>query len=104
LLDFIVQGEISEAETPTIWMGATPSRLISNPPPSSPIFTLDALPAATFPIYAGLGHAPNMLACTPSGLVCCQHMLHNLEPTTTSQPFYGPFSGTTRGEPVPVSE
>jgi len=40
LLDFMVQGEISEADTPTIWLGATPSGLISNsdPPPSSPHF------------------------------------------------------------------
>jgi len=28
-----------------------------------PIFTPDALPAATLPIYPGLGQAPNMLAC-----------------------------------------
>jgi len=34
-----------------------------------PIFTPDALPAATLPIYPGLGQAPNMLACIPSGLV-----------------------------------
>jgi len=50
-------------------LGATPSWLSSNPPPSSPIFTPDALPAATLPIYPGLGQAPNMLACIPSGLI-----------------------------------
>jgi len=60
LLDFMVEGKISEADTPTIWM---------DPPPSSPIFTPDALPAPTLPIYPGLGQAPNMLACIPSGLV-----------------------------------
>jgi len=39
-------------------MGTTPSGLISNPPPSIPlIFTPDALPAATLPIYPGLGQA-----------------------------------------------
>ena len=64
LLDFMVQREISEADTPTIWLGATPSVLISNPPSSSPLFC-----AATLPIYPGLGQAPNMLACIPSGLV-----------------------------------
>jgi len=48
---------------------ATPSGLISDPPPSSSIFTLDALPAATLPLYPGLGQAPNMLVCIPSGLV-----------------------------------
>jgi len=42
-------------------MGATPSGLLSDPPPSIPIFMLDALPATTLPLYAGLGQAPNML-------------------------------------------
>jgi len=65
----MVQGKITEADTPTIRMGATPSVLISDPPPSSPIFTPDALPAATLPLYPGLGQAPNMLACIPSGVV-----------------------------------
>jgi len=32
---FVVQGEISEADTPTIWLGATPSGLISDPSPKS---------------------------------------------------------------------
>jgi len=35
LLDFTVQGDISEADTLTIRLGATPSGLISEPPPSS---------------------------------------------------------------------
>jgi len=43
----MVQGEISEADTLTTRMGTIPSELTSDPPPSSPIFTLDALPAAT---------------------------------------------------------
>jgi len=38
LLDFMVQGKISEADTLTIWLGATASRLISDQPPSSPHF------------------------------------------------------------------
>jgi len=29
----------------------------------------DAVPAATFPIYSGLGQASNMLSCIPSGFV-----------------------------------
>jgi len=33
---FMVQGKITEADTPTIWLGATPSGLISDPPPSFP--------------------------------------------------------------------
>jgi len=53
----MVQGKITEVDTPTVQLGATPSELISEPPPSSPIFTPDALPAATLPIYPGLGQA-----------------------------------------------
>jgi len=67
---FMVQGKITEADTPTIRLRATPSRLISDPPPSPPLFfTPDVLPAATIPIYPGLRQAPNMLDCTPSGFV-----------------------------------
>ena len=69
LLDFMVQRKISQADTPTIRLGATPSGLISDPPPSSPIFMLDNLRDATLPIYPGLGQALNMLACIPTGLV-----------------------------------
>jgi len=36
LLDFMVQGKIAEADTPTIRLGTTPSGLINDPPPSSP--------------------------------------------------------------------
>jgi len=53
----MVQGETSEAGTPTIHVGATPSGLISNPSPPSPIFMPDAVPATTLPIYPGLGRA-----------------------------------------------
>jgi len=38
LLDFMVQGKITEADTPTIQLGATPSGLTSDPPPSFPHF------------------------------------------------------------------
>jgi len=38
LLDFMAQGTITEADTPTIPLGATPSGLISDPPPSYPHF------------------------------------------------------------------
>ena len=38
LLDVMVQGKITEADIPTIQLGATPSKLISDPPPSSPHF------------------------------------------------------------------
>ena len=57
LLDFMVQGKITEADTSSL--GTTPSGLSVLPPPSSPIFTLNAISAATLPIYPGLGQAPN---------------------------------------------
>jgi len=50
-----VQGKITEADTPTIGLGAIPSGLISDPPPSSPIFRQDALLATTLPLYSWLG-------------------------------------------------
>jgi len=62
-----VQGKITEADTPTIQLGATPSGLISDPPPKHPPF----LRRMSFlPLYPGLGQAPDMLAsCIPSGVV-----------------------------------
>jgi len=42
------------------------------PPPTAPIFTPDALPATTVPLYPGLGQAPNMLACIPSAVIHTQ--------------------------------
>jgi len=68
---FMVQGKITQEDTLTIWLGTTPSGLISDPPPSSPHFMPDALPAATLPLYSGLGQAPSMPACIPSGVVKC---------------------------------
>ena len=69
LLDFMVQGKMAEADTPTIRMGATPSRLNSTHLHHPSIVTPDALPAATLPLYPGLEQAPNMMACIPGGLV-----------------------------------
>ena len=72
----MVQGKITEADTPTIRLGATASGLISvahlrHPPHFTPDdhCTPVALPAATLPLYPGLGQAPNMLACVPNGVV-----------------------------------
>ena len=56
LLDFIVQGKITEADSPTICLDATLSGL-SMPPPPHAIFTPNALSAATLPIHPGLGQA-----------------------------------------------
>ena len=66
---FMVQGKTTEADTPTIRMGATPSGLISGPPPSPPVFMLGALSVTILSLYPGLGQAQNMLACIPSGVV-----------------------------------
>jgi len=65
----MMQGKMTEAHTPNIQMGITTSGLISDPPPSSLIFTPDALPAATLPLYPGLAQASNMLACTTSEVI-----------------------------------
>jgi len=51
----------------SIWTNQRPTSI------SPPIFMRDALPAATLPLYPGLGQAPNMLACIPklpSGVLC----------------------------------
>jgi len=69
LLDFMVQGKITEENTPTVRLGASPSGLNSARLHRSPIFMPYALHAATLPIYLGLRQALNMLACIPSGLV-----------------------------------
>ena len=56
LLDVMVQGKITEADALTIRLDAIPSGLSVLPPPShTPICTLNALSAATLPIYPGLG-------------------------------------------------
>jgi len=71
LLDFLVQNEDSSGHQQSGWT-ATPSRLIGAPISAIPsFFMLDALPGITLPVYPGLGQAPNMLACIPSGLVIC---------------------------------
>ena len=51
-----------------IYLQFSTNTYIPYPPPSSPNFTPDALPAATLPIFPGLGQAPNMLDCIPGGL------------------------------------
>ena len=66
---FMVKGKIAEADTPTIRVGATPSRLISAHLRHPPVLTPDALPVATLSLYPGLAQAPNMLACMPSGVI-----------------------------------
>ena len=62
--------KITQAVAPTIRMDCHPIQ--TNWRPTSAIrtiFTQDALPYTTLPIYPVLGQAPNMLACIPGGLV-----------------------------------
>jgi len=74
----MVQGKITQADTLTIQLGATPSGLISDPTPSSPvIFMPDALPAATLSIYPALGQASNMQACVPNNKTLLTRMWAN---------------------------
>jgi len=69
-LIFWCKMKITQADTPTIRMDCHPSKLIGAPISAIPtIFTQDALPDTTLPIYPGLRHASNMLAYIPSGLV-----------------------------------
>jgi len=68
LLDFMVQGKITEADTTTIRLGHTPSGLISNLPPSSPHFYAGYPSCSNPPLYPGLGQEPSKLACIPSGM------------------------------------
>ena len=69
LLDFMVQGKKTEANAPPIRLGSIPSGLISDPPPSFPHFYARCPSCRYSPIYPGLGQAPYMLACIPSGVV-----------------------------------
>jgi len=43
-----------------------------------------ALLAAALPLYPGLGQAPNMLACIPSGIIGVA--VYRLEPLTVAKP------------------
>jgi len=56
---------MNRSDIPTILLSATPTRLISTHLHHPSIFTLDAFPAATLPLYRGLEQAPNMLDCIP---------------------------------------
>jgi len=66
----MAQGKITETDTDHL---AGYHSIRTNQRPTSifppPIFTPDALPAAMLPIYPGLGQAPNILTCIPSGVV-----------------------------------
>jgi len=62
--------KVTQADAPTIWMDHHPNLTNWCPTSSIPIiFTPDALPGTTLPIYSGLEQAPNMLACVPGVLL-----------------------------------
>jgi len=67
-----VQGKISEADTPTIRLGATPSELISDPPPSPPTFMPDGLPATTLRINPEFGAGTKYTGLYTQWLDCIQ--------------------------------
>ena len=91
LLDFMVLGRITRADTSTFRVGTTPSGLISDPPLSPAPHFYARCPSCHYPPnlswlgtgikYAGL-HTQWLGFIHP-----CNH--------TTPQPFCGPFSGTT---------
>jgi len=79
---FWCKKKITQADAPTIWMGATPLRRIGAPTSAiCTIFMQDTFLGTTLPIYPGLGQAPNMLACLPGGLVFCSTFYLIFEPS-----------------------
>ena len=66
LLDFYGVREDNRGRHTNHPAGCTPSGLISNPPPTSPIFYTGRPPATTFPLYLSLGQTQNMLDCIPT--------------------------------------
>jgi len=50
----MVQGKITDADTPSIWMGSIPSGLISDPPPSPPSPILRQMPFLLQPSHFSL--------------------------------------------------
>jgi len=54
-LDLVVQGKITEADTPTIRLGASPSGLMSDPPASSPILYTGCPSCCNLPSLSWLG-------------------------------------------------
>jgi len=55
---YVSRGKMNRSDIPTIQLSATPSRLISTHLHRPSIFTSDAFPAATLPLYRGLEQAP----------------------------------------------
>jgi len=51
----MVQGKITEVDTPTVQLGATPSELVSDPPPSSPHFYVGCPSCCNPPNLSWLG-------------------------------------------------
>jgi len=69
LLDFMLQGKTTTANTLTFRLDAALPGLSVPPPPPFPHFMPKALSVATLPNYTGLGQAPNNADLHTSGLV-----------------------------------
>jgi len=65
----MVQGKITKADTTTIRVGITPSRVTSDSPLSSPIFMPDALPCRDPATLSWLGTGTKCADFHTSGMV-----------------------------------
>jgi len=73
---FMVQGKINrQTHWPSGWAPLHPEYSVAHLH-HPPIFMPDSLPAWTLSLYPGLGQAPNMLVCIPSGVI--NHMQYYL--------------------------
>jgi len=61
-----MQRKITEADKPTIWLGATPSRLISDTPPSFPHFYAGGPSCCNPPLLPVFSYAKFKIHSTPS--------------------------------------
>jgi len=69
LVDFMVQGKITGADTLTIHLDTTPSGISVPPPPIIPHFYTECSFCYNPPISSWLGQTLNKLACISGGLV-----------------------------------
>ena len=96
----LVQGKITEADTPTIGLGAIPSGLISDPPPSSPIFRqMPFLPQPSHFILAWDRHQICWIAY-PVAWFIPRGQLYKTRSNTTDNSNQQPFYGLCTSPPV----
>ena len=87
LLDFVVQGKITETDTPANRLDATPSGLISDPSPSPPPFLrrMPFLPQPSHFILAWDRHQVSWLAYPVAWLRCTDSVTKLLESSILSE-------------------